>query len=56
MTDTEIRSAVASQRLELVAILAELPAPRWDEPTLCAGRRLPAGRLGGEPGARFSVR
>jgi uncharacterized protein (TIGR03083 family) len=40
MTDTEIRSAIASQRLELVAILAGLPAPRWDEPTLCAGWRV----------------
>lgn len=39
-TETVIRAAIAAERHELAEILAALPAPRWDEPTLCAGWRV----------------
>ena len=35
-----IRDMIAAQRAELAEILAGLPAPGWDEPTLCAGWRV----------------
>jgi len=35
-----IRDMIAAQRAELAEILAGLPAPSWDEPTLCAGWRV----------------
>ena len=31
-----IRDMIAAQRAELAEVLAGLPAPGWDEPTLCA--------------------
>ena len=34
-----VRDAIAAERGELAALLALLPADRWDEPTLCAGWR-----------------
>ncbi len=36
----DVREAIAAERRELVAVLAELPAERWDEHTLCAGWRV----------------
>jgi uncharacterized protein (TIGR03083 family) len=38
--DTTVRDMIAAQRAELAEVLAGLPAPRWDEPTLCAGWRV----------------
>jgi uncharacterized protein (TIGR03083 family) len=35
-----IRDMIAAQRAELAETLADLPAPSWDEPTLCAGWRV----------------
>jgi uncharacterized protein (TIGR03083 family) len=35
-----IRDMIAAQRAELGEILAGLPGPNWDEPTLCAGWRV----------------
>ena len=35
-----IRDMIAAERAELAEMLAGLPAPRWDEPTLCAGWRV----------------
>ncbi len=35
-----IRDMIAAQRTELAEVLAALPAPAWDEPTLCAGWRV----------------
>ena len=35
-----LRDMIAAQRAELAEILAGLPAPGWDEPTLCAGWRV----------------
>jgi uncharacterized protein (TIGR03083 family) len=35
-----IRDMIAAQRGELAEVLGGLPAPRWDEPTLCAGWRV----------------
>jgi uncharacterized protein (TIGR03083 family) len=35
-----IRDMIAAQRAELAEILAGLPEPGWDEPTLCAGWRV----------------
>jgi uncharacterized protein (TIGR03083 family) len=35
-----IRDMIAAQRAELGEILAGLPAPSWEEPTLCAGWRV----------------
>src|SRR5690348_15051891 len=35
-----IRDLIAAQRAELGEVLAGLPAPSWDEPTLCAGWRV----------------
>ncbi len=35
-----IRDMIAAQRTELAEFLAALPAPAWDEPTLCAGWRV----------------
>jgi uncharacterized protein (TIGR03083 family) len=35
-----IRDMIAAQRAELAEVLADLPAPSWDEPTLCAGWRV----------------
>ena len=37
---TDIRQAIAEERRELAAMLAGLPAARWDAPTLCAGWRV----------------
>ena len=39
----DIRDMIAAQRGELAVVLAGLPAPRWDEPTLCAGWRVREG-------------
>ncbi len=36
----DIRDMIAAERTELAEMLADLPAPRWDEPTLCAGWRV----------------
>jgi uncharacterized protein (TIGR03083 family) len=36
----DIRDMIAAERTELAKMLAGLPAPRWDEPTLCAGWRV----------------
>ena len=36
----DIRDMIAAERTELAELLAGLPAPRWDEPTLCAGWRV----------------
>jgi uncharacterized protein (TIGR03083 family) len=36
----DIRDMIAAQRAELADLLGELPAPRWDEPSLCAGWRV----------------
>jgi uncharacterized protein (TIGR03083 family) len=38
--DTTVRDMIAAQRAEPAEVLAALPAPRWDEPTLCAGWRV----------------
>ena len=35
-----IRDMIAAQRTELAEVLAGLPGPGWDEPTLCAGWRV----------------
>jgi uncharacterized protein (TIGR03083 family) len=35
-----IRDMITAQRAELAEVLAGLPAPGWDEPTLCAGWRV----------------
>jgi uncharacterized protein (TIGR03083 family) len=35
-----IKDMIAAQRGELAAVLSELEASRWDEPTLCAGWRV----------------
>jgi uncharacterized protein (TIGR03083 family) len=35
-----IRDMIAAQRGELAAVLTDLPASGWDEPTLCAGWRV----------------
>jgi uncharacterized protein (TIGR03083 family) len=35
-----IQDMIAAQRGELAAVLGELPAGRWDDPTLCAGWRV----------------
>jgi uncharacterized protein (TIGR03083 family) len=35
-----IRNMIAAQRTELAEVLAGLPGPRWEEPTLCAGWRV----------------
>lgn len=37
---TDVRKAIAAQRRELATLLADLPAARWDEPTLCEGWRV----------------
>jgi uncharacterized protein (TIGR03083 family) len=37
---TDIRAAVAGERTDLAALLADLPAADWDKPTLCAGWRV----------------
>jgi uncharacterized protein (TIGR03083 family) len=36
----DIRDMIAAERADLAEMLAGLPAPRWDEPTLCAGWRV----------------
>jgi uncharacterized protein (TIGR03083 family) len=36
----DIRDMITAERTELAEMLAGLPAPRWDEPTLCAGWRV----------------
>ena len=36
----DIRDMIAAERTELAEMLTGLPAPRWDEPTLCAGWRV----------------
>jgi len=36
----DIRDMIAAQRSELAAVLAGLPAPSWDSPTLCDGWRV----------------
>jgi uncharacterized protein (TIGR03083 family) len=35
-----IKDMIAAERGELAEVLGHLPAPRWDEPTLCAGWRV----------------
>ena len=35
-----IKDMIAAQRAELAEVLAGLPEPGWDEPTLCAGWRV----------------
>ncbi|HEU5387409.1 MAG TPA: maleylpyruvate isomerase family mycothiol-dependent enzyme [Streptosporangiaceae bacterium] len=35
-----VRDMIAAQRAELAEVLAGLPEPGWDEPTLCAGWRV----------------
>ena len=35
-----VRDMIAAQRAELAEVLAGLPGPSWDEPTLCAGWRV----------------
>ena len=35
-----VRDMIAAQRAELAEVLAGLPGPSWDEPTLCAGWRI----------------
>ena len=35
-----IRDMIAAQRVELAEVLAGLPGPGWEEPTLCAGWRV----------------
>jgi len=35
-----IKDMIAAQRAELAEVLAGLPGPGWDEPTLCAGWRV----------------
>ncbi|MEV6134210.1 hypothetical protein AB0M05_46715 [Streptomyces violaceusniger] len=50
----DIRRAIAAERRELADLLDTLTAKQWDAPSLVAyGRRLPTGRLHGEPRARF---
>ena len=39
-TDTDIRHAITAERRDLAAVLAELPGPAWDHPTLCVGWRV----------------
>jgi uncharacterized protein (TIGR03083 family) len=36
----DIRDMIAAHRSELAEMLASLPAPRWDEQSLCAGWRV----------------
>jgi uncharacterized protein (TIGR03083 family) len=36
----DIRDMIAAERTELAEMLAGLPAPGWDQPTLCAGWRV----------------
>jgi len=36
----DIRDAVAGERTDLAALLADLPVEDWDKPTLCAGWRV----------------
>ena len=36
----DIRDMITAERTELAKMLAGLPAPRWNEPTLCAGWRV----------------
>lgn len=40
MTDTDVRAAVAAERREQAAMLAELSSEQWDAPTLCDGWRV----------------
>jgi uncharacterized protein (TIGR03083 family) len=35
-----VRDMITAERSALAGVLASLPAPRWDEPTLCAGWRV----------------
>jgi uncharacterized protein (TIGR03083 family) len=38
--EAQVRSEIAAERRELADVLAQLPAQRWDEETLCAGWRV----------------
>ena len=38
--DAQLRAEIANERRELADMLANLPAERWDEQTLCAGWRV----------------
>ena len=38
--EEQVRSEIAAERHELADLLAQLPAERWDEKTLCAGWRV----------------
>lgn len=40
MTDADVREAIAAERQELAAVLADLPAQMWDARTLCTGWRV----------------
>jgi uncharacterized protein (TIGR03083 family) len=39
-SEARVRSEIAAERRELADVLAQLPAERWDEETLCAGWRV----------------
>lgn len=39
-SETDVRAEIAAQRRELAAVLAALPAQRWDEASLCEGWRV----------------
>jgi uncharacterized protein (TIGR03083 family) len=39
-SESEVRAAIAAERLELAAMLEELSPQKWDEPSLCAGWRV----------------
>jgi uncharacterized protein (TIGR03083 family) len=38
--DTDLAELIAAERRELAAVLHELPAASWDQPSLCAGWRV----------------
>lgn len=40
MTDNEIQREITAERTELATILTDLPAAKWDTPSLCAGWRV----------------
>lgn len=40
MEGSTVREEIAAQRRELADLLGSLPAPSWDEPTLCTGWRV----------------
>ncbi|MFJ3170825.1 maleylpyruvate isomerase family mycothiol-dependent enzyme [Streptomyces roseus] len=38
--ESEVRTAIAAERRELAAVFDDLPAEKWDEPSLCSGWRV----------------